>query len=268
LVLEQPVVYFADVDAALHGQLRAPALVEDLERLTGLAVERRAEGVALVDPSRRLTDVQFPAGGTVAQAGLLLCARIAEYLGGGRGRYESLPAPTGAERLAETARRLDAALPERGRVAELLDEVPRQVREAGGAEPEPGERAEAGAEVRYPFLTDAWLRAALRKLVAEFGAGMAEKQAADPDRLLSDALSLLDAMGLVRRVDGGALVLPLLARYRSVSVQVRQARTQQAARVPAARDAPGQQTLFPEPEAEPGLEPDPSDGSDAVPSGH
>jgi len=52
----------------------------------------------------------------------------------------------------------------------------------------------------------------LRKLVEEFGAGMAEKQAADPGRLLAEAVALLASLGLVARVDGGMLVLPLLAR--------------------------------------------------------
>ncbi|MCZ0999594.1 DUF2398 family protein [Streptomyces mirabilis] len=61
LVLENPVAYYADADTELRGQLRAPALAEDLERLTGLMVERRAEGVALIDTSGRLSDIRFPA---------------------------------------------------------------------------------------------------------------------------------------------------------------------------------------------------------------
>lgn len=216
LVLEQPVVYYADVDESLRGQLRSPALAEDLERLTGLGLERRAEGVALVDIGRRLSDTAFPAGGTVAQAALLLCARIAGYLGTGRGRFERLPAATAAERLDAAARRLDAALPERPRVAELLDvdPLPERADERDGETEDPPETA-------YPFLSDSWLRAALRKLVADFGAGMAEKQAGDPDRLLADALALLAGMGLLARVDGGVLVLPLVARYRSVTAHVK-----------------------------------------------
>lgn len=64
LVLERPVVYYADVSEALRGQLRHPGLIEDLERLTGQTVERRAEGVALIDASGRLSDLRFPSGGT------------------------------------------------------------------------------------------------------------------------------------------------------------------------------------------------------------
>ena len=224
LVLEHPVVYYADVDAELRGQLRSANLAEDVERLTGLALERRAEGVALVSAGQRFTDVAFPSTGTVAQAALLLCARIAGYLRHHSARIERLPAATAAERLAEAARRIDAALPDRGRVAGLL---------AGQAwRPEAGDTGAAGtdsgsaeqddaADVAYPFLSDAWLRTELRKLVDDFGAGMAEKQAADPGRLLAEAVALLASVGLVARVDGGVLVLPLLARYRSVTAQIK-----------------------------------------------
>jgi len=243
LVLENPVVYYADVDPGLRGQLRSPALAEDLERLTGLPLERRAEGIALLNVGQRLSDVTFPGTGTVAQAALLLCARIAGYLQRNRARVEHLSAATAAERLADAARRIDSALPERGQVAGLLAPSPAAL---GLAElPDDGRRAgswpggswpggtadlsadgtagdDVAAEVRYPFLSAMWLRAELRKLVEEFGAGMAEKQVADTDGLLADALSLLASVGLVAQVDGGVLVLPLLARYRSVTAQLKE----------------------------------------------
>lgn len=234
LVLENPVVYYADVDPGLRGQLRAPALAEDLERLTGLPLERRGEGVALINAGQRLSDVTFPATGTVAQAALLLCARIAGYLQRNRSRVEHLPAATAAERLAEAARRIDGALPDRGRVADLLGvagadyraPAPPDAAHDTQAGDEPGLEAasEAGetADVTYPFLSAMWLRAELRKLVDEFGSGMAERQVADQAGLLAEALSLLASAGLVARVDGGVLVLPLLARYRSVTAQIKE----------------------------------------------
>jgi len=241
LVLENPVVYYADVDPGLRGQLRSAALTEDLERLTGLPLERRAEGVALVNAGQRLTDLTFPGTGTVAQAALLLCARIAGYLQRNRARVEHLPAATAAERLTEAARRIDSALPDRGRVADLLA--------SGGGLDDAGDpgaaaipaRAEAlldgpamaaagteteipadSVDMAYPFLSEMWLRTELRKLVDEFGSGMAEKQVADPAGLLGDALGLLASTGLVARVDGGVLVLPLLARYRGVTAQIKE----------------------------------------------
>jgi len=219
LVLENPVVYYADVDESLRGQLRAPALAEDLQRLTGLPLERRAEGVALINIGSRLTDVTFPSTGTVAQAALLLCARIAGYLERNRGRVEQLPAATAAERLADAAARIDIALPARAGVAAILaaDDAGTE-RMAGRVEEEP----DPGAEATYPFLSESWLRTELKKLVAEFGGGMSERQIADPDALLDAALDLLASVGFVTRTNGGALVMPLLARYRGVTAQLKE----------------------------------------------
>ncbi|KUO16818.1 TIGR02678 family protein [Streptomyces dysideae] len=219
LVLENPVAYYADADTELLGQLRAPALAEDLERLTGLSVERRAEGVALIDTSGRLSDVRFPGGGTVAQAALLLAARIsAAVQRSGRHALELLPAPTAAERLAARARRIDGALPSRGTVAELTELAEPDEESAYetvvDADHEPG-------ETRYPFVTDSWLRGRLKEIIGEYGAGFAADLRGDPDRLLGQALDLLAAMSLIVRVDGGALALPLLARYRGVTARVK-----------------------------------------------
>jgi uncharacterized protein (TIGR02678 family) len=215
LVLEQPVVYYADVDEALRGQLRAGALAQDLERLTGLRLERRAEGVALVNAGQRFTDVAFPATGTAAQAALLLCARIAAYVRHHGAKVEYLPAATAAERLAEAAARLDAVLPDRGQVAALLmDDRDLDQEES------PDSTAE-DLDATFPFLGDVWLRAELSRLIEDFGAGMAERQVADPARLLTDAIALLTSQGLLASVEGGVLVLPLLARYRSVAAQIK-----------------------------------------------
>ncbi|MFH8473161.1 TIGR02678 family protein [Streptomyces sp. NPDC018000] len=248
LVVERPAVYYADVDPALHGQLRAPALAQDVERLTGLTLERRAEGVALVDPARRMTDLAFPAGGTVAQAALLLAVRIAQYVQGpARSRIEHLPHASAAERLAQAAARLDAALPARPAAAEqLLAETEAEQLLAGTeddtAPPPPGEAPDTD-EARYPFVTEAWLRRALKALVDEFGAGMSATHLADRDRLLDEALALLAAMSLVARVDGGVLALPLLARYRGARAEVKTARR--------AAPRPSAQETLSTPEADP-----------------
>ncbi|MYX38321.1 MULTISPECIES: TIGR02678 family protein [unclassified Streptomyces] len=217
LVLENPVAYYADTDPDLVGQLRAPALTEDLERLTGLAVERRAEGVALIDTSGRLSDIRFPGGGTVAQAALLLGARIsAAAQRTGRHAPELLSAPTAAERLAAHARRIDDALPARGAPGVLGEPEPDEPR----ASPYQAQE-EPPVEVRHPFVTDSWLRGRLKEIIGEYGAGFSADLRGDPDRLLDQALGLLAAMSLIARVDGGALALPLLARYRGVTAQVK-----------------------------------------------
>ena len=82
------------------------------------------------------------------------------------------------------------------------------------ADQEPG-------ETRYPFVTDSWLRGRLKEIIGEYGAGFAADLRGDPDRLLDQALDLLAAMSLIVRVDGGALALPLLARYRGVTARVK-----------------------------------------------
>ncbi|WP_406172396.1 TIGR02678 family protein [Streptomyces sp. NBC_00996] len=236
LVLENPVAYYADADTELLGQLRAPALAEDLERLTGLTVERRAEGVSLIDTSGRLSDIRFPGGGTAAQAALLLAARIsAAVQRSGRHALELLPAPTAAERLAARARRIDAALPSRGPIAELAEPDEASAYEASGDE------GQEPAEIRYPFVTDSWLRGRLREITAEYGAGFAADLRGDPDRLLGQALDLLAAMSLIVRVDGGALALPLLARYRGVTARVK---TRTSARSPVRTAQPPSRTAL------------------------
>jgi uncharacterized protein (TIGR02678 family) len=225
LVLENPVAYYADADAELLGQLRAPALAEDLERLTGLTVERRAEGVALIDTSGRLSDIRFPGGGTVAQAALLLAARIsAAAQRSGRHALELLPALTAAERLAARARRIDGALPVRSVIAEFAGRGEEPAYETDGTR---GEAKEERGETLYPFVTDSWLRGRLKEITVEYGAGFAADLRGDPDRLLDQALDLLAAMSLIARVDGGALALPLLARYRGVTARVKSRTTAQ-----------------------------------------
>jgi hypothetical protein len=236
LVLEHPVAYYADAGPELTGQLRAPALAEDLTRLTGLTVERRAEGIALVDTSGRLSDMRFPGGGTVAQAALLLGARISEAAARtGRRAPELLPAPTAAERLADRAGRIDLALPAQGVFAQAAAD--REDTQEGD------DGVSAASEVRYPFATTSWLRARTREIIAQYGAGFAADLRGDPDRLLGQSLDLLDAMSLIVRVEGGILVLPLLARYRGVTAEVKaRPRTAQS---PGASKAPRRQPPMP-----------------------
>ena len=76
-VIEQPVVYYAEVDDDVRNILRTPALVADVTRLTGLTVQRRAEGMALVDTAG-LAERRFPSGGSVAHAALLLLGEVAD----------------------------------------------------------------------------------------------------------------------------------------------------------------------------------------------
>ncbi len=78
LLLDHPVIYYADLSeeelAYLHSQ-RA-RLTHEIEEASGLIAEIRAEGIAMVDPLRKLTDHAMPDEGTMGHAALLL----AEFL--------------------------------------------------------------------------------------------------------------------------------------------------------------------------------------------
>jgi hypothetical protein len=248
-VVESPVVYYAEVEADVRNHLRTATLVEDIERLTGLRVERRSEGLVLVDTAG-LTDRRFPGTGAVAQAALLLLGEIADRLVDPDA--EPLPrmaAPSPPERLADLAATIDAGLPVAGLLAAIADIDPddggARHREPGGGEPESEpaggepesepagggpESERAGGEPEsepdaesavYPFLPDAFLRTSVLDLMQRYGKAFGEKWRADPDRLRAAAIDLLAAHRLLTPVDGGVLVLPLTGRYRNVVATVR-----------------------------------------------
>jgi uncharacterized protein (TIGR02678 family) len=60
MLVEYPVVYYAQVEPEIAEALRQSGVAESLARLTGLAVERRAEGIMLADVGGRFPDRPFP----------------------------------------------------------------------------------------------------------------------------------------------------------------------------------------------------------------
>ncbi|MFJ8042013.1 DUF2398 family protein [Kitasatospora sp. NPDC096147] len=82
LLAETPVVLLDELTPGQRRWLLAhradeAALFADF---LGLAAECRAEGIALLDPADELTDLALPGTGTLAQAALLLAARLVEEL--------------------------------------------------------------------------------------------------------------------------------------------------------------------------------------------
>jgi uncharacterized protein (TIGR02678 family) len=77
-LVEEPVLYADELEPAEQDSYRSQRhrLEPELEALTGLQAERRAEGSALIDPSRRLTDVRFPSRSTESLLALLACERL------------------------------------------------------------------------------------------------------------------------------------------------------------------------------------------------
>lgn len=216
-LVERPVVYYADVDDEARNFLRGQhAAVAEVERLTGLVAERRAEGVALLDTSGAFSDRRFPGSGTVAQTALLLVGEIAD-------RIEDLDAPAPLRLAAPDGRRrelaeaIDSGLPRLGVLAELAVDEQVPATEDVSGEMEPAE---------YPLIEDGWLAMTMAGLLERYGSTFAAQWRVDPVRLLAASLDLLSDMRMVVRVPGGVLVLPLLARYRHAVVQVRKRATE------------------------------------------
>ncbi|WP_280467905.1 TIGR02678 family protein [Nocardia cyriacigeorgica] len=211
-LVERPVVYAADLGPDESPLLTQDRLIAEVELFTGLRAERRAEGVALIDTSGRLSDVRFPGTGTLAQVGLLLAGEIAD-------RVLDIDDPvlrrTGdPESESALADELDAAIPQSSVFEPLseLDSVPIGFEETA-AEPDP--------VPDYPFLDTAWIDDTVRALADRYGATFAAQWQADVPGLTAEVVALLERLRLVVCVPDGLLVLPALARYRGAVVTVR-----------------------------------------------
>ena len=237
-LLEHPVVYYAQVEPEVAEALRQTGVAENLARLTGLAVERRAEGVLLADAGGRFTDRPFPGrGGAVNRAAGLLLAKIADVLEDPDEAPLLLPLPAESADQRELLERIDAALPLAGVVTELAWSAPLEDDDpdpdrAGDAPPEidtdPSRADQSRADQSradpsgralplVPFIADSGLRSMINDLYDELGpASFTVTWQHDPRGLLNAAVAFLADLRLLRRVDAGVLVLPAAARYRNI----------------------------------------------------
>ena len=216
-VVERPVVYFADVPAGVLGHLRGSTLPADLHRLTGLPVERRAEGLVLVDTAG-LSMERFPGSGSVAQVAALLLTEIGDRVTDPDGRrVRRLRPPLPATAQAELAAAVDAGRPSATAVPWWEpDDDP----DEGATDPDSvGDDADPAA---LPFVTDAYLRESVALILDRFGAAFKAAWRADPDGLLAEAVGLLTRFDLVTVVAGGLLVHPLAGRYRNTVAMLRE----------------------------------------------
>ena len=212
-LLEHPVVYYAQVEPEVAEALRQHGVAENLARLTGLAVERRAEGVLLADAGGRFTDRPFPGrGGAVNRAAACCSPRSpmssrTPTRSSCCSRRRSMP-PTSAScwRRSTPRSRWPAWSrswpgPPRKKIRALRN---------GPSPPPP-------ADYSVPFIADSALRAMIDDLYDELGpASFTVTWQHDQRGLLNAALAFLGDLRLLRRVDGGALVLPAAARYRNI----------------------------------------------------
>lgn len=208
LLIEQPVVYFERCEPAVAAALRSADLAENLARLTGLVVERRAEGVMLADPSGRFTDRIFPLkGGAVNRTAGLILGAIANLLEepDEAQKLPRLPVPTLAEETADLVTRIDSARPLREDDRPARPQAPVTDAELN----QPGLNA--------PFLSTAQVATIVDDLYVEFGASsFTAIWQGDPTGLARAATRFLADLGLVHEIPGGLLVLPAAARYRNI----------------------------------------------------
>jgi uncharacterized protein (TIGR02678 family) len=237
-LVEHPVVYYAQVEPEVAEALRQPnGVAENLARLTGLAVERRAEGVLLADAGGRFTDRPFPGrGGAVNRAAGLLLAKIADVIEDRDEHPSLLPLPPEAADQRDLLDRIDAALPIKGVVTELAwsapaeeEEVyPERARDSANPTNPTGQDAAGGAVGRgthgaepplLPFIADTRLHTMIDDLYDEVGAAsFTVTWQHDPRGLLSAAVAFLADLRLLSPVQGGVLVLPAAARYRNIKL--------------------------------------------------
>jgi len=215
MLVEYPVVYYAQVEPEIAEALRSADVADQLARLTGLAVERRAEGVLLADAGGRCTDRPFPGrGGAVNRAAGLLLAKIADLIEDPGETPALLPVPAEAQDHRDLLARIDSALPAAGVVRELAwsaPDVPDETERGGARAPLP--------PLAAPFVAQSRLRAMMDELYREFGgASFTVAWQHDPDGLLAAVLPFLAALRLLRPVPGGVLVLPAAARYRNIKL--------------------------------------------------
>ncbi|MBF6170474.1 TIGR02678 family protein [Nocardia blacklockiae] len=212
-LVELPVVYAERLPADEATLLGTEKLVSEVELLTGLRAERRAEGVALIDVSGRFSDVRFPGTGTLAQVALLLIGEIADLVLDIDNPVPRRPLPAPGTALAE---QLDVAIPESTVFAPLL--VDTEPDEAEDIADHSGEEAEIP---EHPVVTTQWVGETVQALTDRYGSTFAAQWQADTPGLTREVVALLTRLGLVEVVDEGLVVLPALARYRGAVVTVR-----------------------------------------------
>lgn len=211
LLVQNPVVYYDELDEHAAAILRSGEVVDEVVALTGMPAERRGEGVALIDHSGRMSDQRFPSTGTVAQVALLLAGELADrVLDPDATEPPRLPLPDPVS--ATLAAQLDAAIPRAG----LVDEF---AKPAAVAAPIAPPNADSGRTA--PLVESSWIDEVMRGMLERFGHTFAAQWRADPGGLARASLAVLERLEMIRVVDDGVLVLPVLARYRDVVVQVR-----------------------------------------------
>jgi uncharacterized protein (TIGR02678 family) len=101
-LLDDPVLYFDELTESELAYLTSQraAITRRVSELTGLVVELRAEGIAMVDPEDELSDVRMPDVGTDGHVALLVAEHLTKHLND-RGDRTDGDAASDAPRCAE-----------------------------------------------------------------------------------------------------------------------------------------------------------------------
>ena len=230
-LVERPVVYAQELTESERVQLGTEKVVAEVELLTGLRAERRAEGVALIDTSGRFSDVRFPGTGTLAQVALLLVGEIADLVLDIDNPVERRHRPAPAHTLIDA---LDEAIPESTVFTPLVVSADPAAAQDDSDEADAEESGEAEQEPGYPVVPMSWIRETVQALTDRYGSTFAAQWQADVPGLTREVLALLERLHLVEPIaaedetgsggtdsDPGLLILPALARYRGAVVTVR-----------------------------------------------
>ncbi|WP_028193382.1 DUF2398 family protein [Salinispora pacifica] len=205
-VIEYPVTYFDQVDEHTGAALRHPQLAEELGRLTGGLVERRAEGIALIDSTGGFSDETFPRSNAVARAAALLLGTIADALSDPEAPISRWALAADAEEQLGLLTRLDVAMPTTDHTSTAVVDAT----EVSGT-------TAARAQGEWPFISDARLTDMMHGLYARFPMkSFTDTWAADPNGLLRNAIRFLIEMNLLAPATNGVLVLPAAGRYRTI----------------------------------------------------
>ncbi|MGW4766576.1 TIGR02678 family protein [Nocardia sp. NPDC004278] len=217
-LVERPVVYADDLAYHERPLLMQDRVVADVELFTGLRAERRAEGVALIDVSGRLSDIRFPGTGTLAQVALLLVGEIADRV---LDIDHPVPVRHGApDPAVALAEQLDGAIPESTVFVPLAD-LPSTDLEVVEQDSDPDTEAMATVRATYPFVEASWVGETVQALTDRYGVTFAAQWQADVPGLAREVTALLERLRLVQVVTDGLIILPALARYRGAVVTVR-----------------------------------------------
>jgi uncharacterized protein (TIGR02678 family) len=206
-LLDDPVVYTATLDPDTRSYFinQRGAMAARLSEATGLSVEQRAEGLALVDETGTLTDVAMPAEGTDAHVTLLVAEFLASHRAASPDDAPRRDHCTDAAALINGTSADAAARP--GTAADLAARPGTAADAVGRLELS----ADAAGRVRDHDIVD-FLRTAKERF-GRYWRKSAREPGAERE-LAAIAIERLGQLKLIAREADGVRTLPALARFK------------------------------------------------------